>query len=43
MALAHADKDEVRGAYNSALYLTSRRRMLQGWADYVTGFIEVEQ
>ncbi|MFT3965139.1 MAG: site-specific integrase [Sphingobium sp.] len=35
MALAHADKDEVRGAYNSALYLTPRRRMLQQWADHV--------
>lgn len=28
MALAHADEDEVRSAYNSALYLTLRRRML---------------
>jgi integrase len=33
MALAHEDEDEVRGAYNSALYLTPRRRMLQDWAD----------
>lgn len=33
MALAHADEDEVRGAYNSALYLTPRRRMLQNWGD----------
>ena len=35
MALAHADEDEVRGAYNSALYLTPRKRMLQDWADMI--------
>lgn len=35
MALAHEDEDEVRGAYNSALYLTPRRRMLQNWADEI--------
>jgi len=35
MALAHEDEDEVRGAYNSALYLTPRRRMLQQWADMI--------
>jgi integrase len=39
MALAHADQDEVRGAYNSALYLTPRRRMLQQWADHVDELI----
>ncbi|MGH6746251.1 hypothetical protein [Novosphingobium sp.] len=33
LALAHSDDDEIRGAYNSALYLTPRRRMLQHWAD----------
>jgi hypothetical protein len=37
MALAHADEDEVRGAYNSALYLAARRRMLQHWADQLDG------
>jgi len=37
MALAHVDEDEVRGAYNSALYLTPRRRMLQHWADEIFG------
>jgi len=36
MALAHADDNDIRGAYNSALYLTPRRRMLQDWADVVT-------
>jgi len=35
MALAHADRDEVRGAYNSALYLSPRRCMLQEWADVI--------
>lgn len=41
MALAHADRDGVRGAYNSALYVTPRRRMLQNWADHVLDMIEV--
>jgi hypothetical protein len=40
MALAHAERDEVRGAYNSALYLTPRQRMLQAWADTVMGMID---
>ncbi|APR53889.1 DUF4102 domain-containing protein [Sphingomonas koreensis] len=35
MALAHEDEDEVRGAYNSALYLSPRRRMLQDWANMI--------
>lgn len=35
VALAHADDNEVRGAYNSAQYLSGRRRMLQDWADIV--------
>jgi Site-specific recombinase XerD len=39
MALAHADEDEVRGAYNSALYLTPRRRMLQDWANHLDGSV----
>jgi integrase len=39
MALAHAERDEVRGAYNSALYLTPRRRMLQGWGDRIEAMI----
>jgi integrase len=40
MALAHAEADEVRGAYNSALYLTPRRRMLQAWADLIDAMTE---
>ena len=39
MALARSDEDEVRGAYNSALYLSPRRRMLQQWADMIVGLI----
>ena len=33
--LAHAERDEVRGAYNRAEYITDRRRMMQAWADYL--------
>jgi integrase len=40
LALAHVERDDVRGAYNSALYLTPRRRMLQAWADTVMGMID---
>lgn len=37
MALAHADDDEVSGAYYSALYLSARRRRRQTWADTIKG------
>lgn len=40
MALAHSDENEVRGAYNSALYMDPRKRMLQQWADMIEGSIE---
>jgi hypothetical protein len=40
MALAHVERDAVRGAYNSALYLSARRRMLQDWGDLIEGMIE---
>ena len=33
--LAHAERDEVRGAYNRAEYLEERRRMMQSWADHL--------
>lgn len=42
MALAHVERDEVRGAYNSALYLTPRRRMLQDWADLIADMMNIE-
>jgi len=31
--LAHAERDNVRAAYNFAEYLPERRRMMQAWAD----------
>lgn len=33
--LAHAERDEVRAAYNYAEHLPERRRMMQAWADYL--------
>jgi len=42
MALAHADEDKVRSAYNSAVYLSPRRRMLQDWADHIMGMMVPE-
>lgn len=35
LALAHAEDDTVRAAYNSAQHLLQRARMLQDWGDYV--------
>jgi integrase len=33
--LAHCERNEVRGAYNRAEYLSERKRMMQEWADYL--------
>lgn len=33
--LAHAERNEVRAAYNHAQYLPERRKMMQWWADYL--------
>lgn len=33
--LAHADRDDVRSAYNSAEWLSDRRRMLEWWSNYL--------
>lgn len=33
--LAHAERDSVRAAYNRAEYLPERKKMMQGWADYL--------
>ncbi|GEM_PF-6414261 len=41
MALAHADRDDVRGANNNALCLTSRQRILQAQACYAMSVIAV--
>lgn len=35
LQLAHVERDEVRGAYNAAEYLSGRREMLQWWADWL--------
>jgi integrase len=33
--LAHAERNNVRAAYNHAQHLPERRRMMQAWADYL--------
>ena len=33
--LAHADKNEIRAAYNRAEYLLERKKMMQDWADFL--------
>lgn len=33
--LAHAERDNIRAAYNYAEFLPERRKMMQGWADYL--------
>jgi hypothetical protein len=33
--LAHAERDNVRAAYNYAEHLSERRKMMQAWADYL--------
>jgi len=33
--LAHAERDEIRAAYNYAEHLPERRKMMQKWADYL--------
>jgi integrase len=35
--LAHAERDNVRSAYNYAEHLPERRRMMQHWADFLDG------
>lgn len=35
--LAHVDKNSIRGTYNHAQYLDSRREMMQWYADYLDG------
>lgn len=35
LQLAHAERDEVRAAYNRAKRLKERRDMMQAWADYL--------
>jgi hypothetical protein len=33
--LAHAPRNEVSAAYNHALYLEARAKMMQDWADFL--------
>jgi integrase len=33
--LAHAERNKVRAAYNTAQYLPERKQMMQWWADYL--------
>lgn len=35
--LAHAERNEVRRAYNRAKHLAERRKMMQAWSDYLDG------
>jgi hypothetical protein len=35
LQLAHAPRNEVSAAYNHALYLEPRAKMMQDWADYL--------
>lgn len=37
LQLAHAERDQVRGAYNRAQRLADRRKMMQTWSDYLDG------
>lgn len=35
--LSHAERDNVRRAYNHAQYLPERKQMMQWWGDYIEG------
>jgi integrase len=37
LQLAHAERNKVRAAYNRATGLAERRKMMQGWSDYLDG------
>ncbi len=41
--LAHADRNKMRGVYNRAEYLEDRKRMMQGWADYLDALKKEEK
>jgi integrase len=43
MQLSHIDRNAVRAAYNKALYLEERKRMMQAWADYLDGLRKNEK
>ncbi|RUO71634.1 integrase domain-containing protein [Idiomarina ramblicola] len=35
VALAHIDKDKIRGAYNRATYIKQRREMMEWWSEHI--------
>lgn len=37
LQLAHAERNKVRAVYNRAERIQERRKMMQGWADYLDG------
>jgi integrase len=37
LQLAHAERNQVRAAYNKAQRLPERRKMMQAWSDYIDG------
>jgi integrase len=41
--LAHAERNNIRAAYNYAEYLPERRKMMQHWADYLDSLINEKQ
>jgi integrase len=41
--LAHVEENKVRGAYNRALYLNDRRRMMEWWSQYLVALEEGRQ
>lgn len=42
-ALAHIDSNEVRCAYNRAIYLEQRREMMDWWGEFVNNAINITQ
>lgn len=39
LQLAHAERNQVRAAYNKAQRLPERRMMMQAWAEYLDGLL----
>ena len=39
-ALAHTDKNDIRGTYNRAEYLERRRIMMHWWSDHIESAAE---
>lgn len=39
--LSHTDKNTIRGTYNHANYLKQRSEMMQWWADYLSGTVQI--